>query len=305
MDNKITTERLKHTLHYDWIKFVAVLIVAFAVSFFIFGWIGTIKKWEKIEVFIICDEHYDDTLEEDSLKYLQENVPNNMVLQVNVTYISPSDLAYRQLYANNGGANSTLLIVPEYEMAYTGYKFPYLADKSYSRENVGSSGTVKPIYDCLTYFGEEILPKTDPINPQNNARLEQIRNYYVGNADEPSSDWGGKVFIYDPAEGEDAYEPARGNVYGLRIDNLPGVRTNYKFYRYEDTENGVQVAYQKLPDGSFVLDGNGNKVPYQDKAYLVINDVGYTVGKEGMKKKYYEHTETFELAKFILDRYFS
>ena len=278
MDNKVTAQRLKISLKYDWLAYVAVAVVAIFISFFVFGWIANVKNHEKIEIFIVCNEHYDDTLGEDALKYLQENVENNRILQVNVTYVSPSDSSYRDLYSTNGGSSSSILILPKSEMDLTGYMYPFVVDKLHYSDN-----TKEPI-DSLTYAGSMLNLS------------EQMKDYYLS-----GSNWRYRMYTYvynGDNEEEDEYlaNSASGNMYGFEISSLAGGE-NYKFYQYDS--NGIK--YMSKLDGTPDLSR-----PYTEPGYLVINDANcYTVGKLCKDKKYHDRIETFVVAKFILERYYN
>lgn len=278
MDNKITRERLKVSLKYDWLAYVAVAVVAIFLSVFIFGWIANLKTDEKIEIFIVCNEHYDDTLGEDALKYLQENVEGNRILQVNVTYVSPSDTNYRDLYSTNGGSSSSILILPKSEMELTGYMYPFLVDKQHFTDK-----TKEPV-DCLTYAGTMINLS------------EEMKEYYFS-----GTNWQYRMFRYiytGENEEDDDYlaNVASGCMYGFEISALAGGQ-NYKFYQYDKTG----IKYHNKLDGTPDLSR-----PYTEPGYLVINDANcYTVGKLCRDKKYHNRTETFIVAKFILERYYN
>ena len=274
MDNKITGERFSLMVKYDWLKFVAVLLAAVFVSVFVFGWIGNLKGWEKIEIFIVCNEFYDDDLSKDAMQYLNEQRPGHTIQKINVSVVNPSDSSYRDLYATNGGQGSTILIVPKSEMNITGYKFEMLADNSYLTES-------KTVSESLTDIGSRIMPTedlNDNANPTefvfNNYSTYAYRYEYTGN---------------DPQNDKYLSSTANGAIYGLNISKGAKGYQMFKFYQYD----GANVKYYPNTTNPMLEDG-----------YLVVNTANaYTVGSYGLSKKHYSNDASFVVAQFMIDRY--
>ena len=272
MDNRITKPRLKNLFKYDWLKLVALLLVSIFVPLIGFTFITNLKNSEIISVFIVCDEHNDEGLKASAEKYLKENVSNNMISEVRITYLSPTDEDYRTLYTVNGGNACTIMILPELEMKQTGFNIdPPLVKAGDYDEN-----TTQGIADKLSEFGAAALS-------------DEMKEYYF---DTPL--WRERVFTYkfegEASESTRFQQKASGNVYGLRIDDLS---SRYKFKHYVQTEDKRGYYVEK--------DENGNDV--YEKGYLVINvpTLAYSVGKWGSSPSHYGHTETFALAAYIFD----
>jgi hypothetical protein len=272
VDNKITKSRLKNLFRYDWLKLVALLLVAIFVPIIGFTFITNPKSSEIISVFVVCDVHNDAGLKASAEKYLKENVSNNMITEVRITYVSPTDVNYRTLYTVNGGNACTIMILPEFEMKQTAFSIdpPLVKASDYDADTTGG------IADKLSEFGAAALS-------------EEMKEYYF---DTPL--WRERVFVYE-YEGEETQETrfqqsVSGNVYGLRIDDLS---SRYKFKHYVQTNDEKGYAVEQ--------DEGGNDV--YEKGYLVINvpTLAYSVGKWGASASHYSHTETFALAAYIFD----
>lgn len=287
MDNRLTKSRLAQHFRYDWYKYLAVAIVAVFVSIFLFDWIATTKAWERLDVYIVSNKFYDDTLKSDIEKFLDENLEDNMIREVNVTHLSPSDPQYRELYTANGGSSSTILILPYSEMVLTGHQVLTVVDNKKMKENGGS------MLDNADFFVKDYLLKDS-----------ELLNHYF-NAD--GSGVMANLFEFSCSlspqryENDEYYKGIEGNVYGFRIDNLP--RCPYEFYQYD----GNGIVYEKEPNGELKLDKQtGEPIPKTESGYLVVNShaTAYTVGKYGVGSDYDDHFETFMVAGFILERYY-
>ena len=283
MDNKITKNRLVQHLKYDWYKYLALIAVVVFLSIFIFDWIATTKAWEKLDIYIVSNKFYDSTLKDDVQKFLDENIDDNIIREVNVTQISPSNSEYRDLYSTNGGSGSTILILPYSEMVLTGHQVLTAVSNNYLSE-----GTMFSNSDF--FVGDYLLKDT------------QLRSQYF-NADGSGVldnlfvfDWTMNTERYD----DDYYKGISGNVYGFRLDNL--ARCPYEWYQYD----GNQIVYEKDENGEDKIDENGEKIPVKEGGYLVVNShaSAYTVGEYGVGSDYDDHFETFMVAGFILERYF-
>ena len=287
MDNKLTKSRLLYHFKDSWYKYLAMAIVCIFLSIFLFDWIATTKAWERIDIYIVCNRFYDEDLKDDVMKFLDENCEDNMIREVNVTHLSPSDSEYREQYTLNGGNNSTILVLPYSEMALTGHQVLTLVENKYLQTNGGS------MYDSAdTYVGEYILKDSNVRNRYFNADGSGIlENLYV-------FDWK----INEQSYNDTYYHGITGNVYGFRIDNLD--RCPFEWYQYEDESS--EIKYEKDANGEYIKDANGDKIPVKDKGYLVVNShaSAYTVGEYSVGKKYDDHNETFMVAGFMLERYF-
>lgn len=286
MDNKVTKSRLLFHLKYDWYKYLVFVLISIACSILFFDWIATTKAWERIDVYIVSNKFHDNTLQEDILKYLDENLENNKIREVQVTHLSPSDPDYRDLYTVNGGSSSTILILPYSEMALTGHQVLSLTSNEYVSGN-------KTMYESADTFVGEFLLKD-----------EQVKNNYFNSSGSGILD---NLFVFDwesnkDAYNDDYYKGITGNVYGFRIDNL--ARCPFEWYQYEEDSN--QIKYEKDGNGNYILDENNQKIPVKDKGYLVVNThaAAYTVGEYSVGTKYDDRNDSFIVAGFILERYF-
>jgi hypothetical protein len=287
MDNKITKNRLTQHLKYDWYKYLALVAVVIFLSIFLFDWIATTKAWERLDIFIVSNKFYDDTLKDDVKKFLDDSLENNIIREVSVTHISPSSSDYRDVYSTNGGSGSTILILPYSEMVLTGHQVLTAVSNKNNKDNQG----VVKFEDADFFVGDYLLK--DP----------NLKNNYF-NAD--GSGILENLFVFDWKMNEERYNDSyykgiSGNVYGFRIDNL--ARCPFEWYQYD----GNQIVYETYENGEYVLDKNGEKIPVIDKGgYLVVNShaSSYTVGKYGVGSDYDDHFETFMVAGFILERYF-
>ncbi|MBE5732589.1 MAG: hypothetical protein E7353_06070 [Clostridiales bacterium] len=284
MDNKLTKQRLAHHFKYDWYKYLAIAIIAVFVSIFLFDWINTTKAWERLDIFIVSNKFYDTTLKSDIKNFLDENVEDNMIREINITHITPSDPQYRDLYTSNGGSGSTILILPESEMKLTGHQVLTAVSNKYKTE--GS------MLDNADFFVTDYLLKDNNL----------LNNYF--NAD--GSGIMDNLFAFSCESNpdryyDDYYKGIEGNIYGFRIDNL--ARCPYEFYQYDE----ANIMYEKDENGELVLDDEtGQPIPVKDRGYLVVNAhaTAYTVGKYGTGSDYDDHFETFMVARFILERYY-
>ncbi|MBO5224535.1 MAG: hypothetical protein J6C23_08505 [Clostridia bacterium] len=284
MDNKITKPRLAQHFKYDWFKYLVVAVIAVFVSIFLFDWIATTKAWERLDIYIVSNKFYDDTLKADIKKFLDDNIEDNMIRDVYVTHVSPSDPQYRDLYTANGGSGSTILILPESEMNLTGHQVLTAVSNKYKQN--GTS-----MLDNADFFVKDYLLKDSGV----------LNNYF--NAD--GSGIMDNLFQFkceiNPDRYYDSYyKGIEDNIYGFRIDNL--ARCPFEFYQYD----GREILYEKDENEELVLDEHGQPIPVKDKGYLVVNShaTAYTVGKYSTGSDYDDHNETFMVAGFILERYF-
>ncbi len=289
MDNRLTKSRLVQHLKYDWYKYLAIVIIAVFVSIFLFDWIATTKAWERLDIYIVSNKFYDNTLQADVQKFLDENIEDNMIREVHVTHITPSDPQYRDLYTTNGGSGSTILILPKSEMELTGHQVLTVVDNKKMKENGGT------MLENADFFVSDYLLKDNKVR----------ENYF--NAD--GSGIMQNLFQFtceiNPDRYYDTYyKGIEGNIYGFRIDNLE--RCPYEFYQYNKEVNYAEILYEKDGDGNLILDANGEPIPLKEEGYLVVNAhaTAYTVGKYGTGSDYDDHFETFMVAGFMLERYF-
>lgn len=268
MDNKITRSRLSVMFKYDWFKFVVVLVVSIVVSIFIFNWIGNTRKWERIDILVVADKFYDEKLAEDALAYLKEQNPDTKIREINISWIKPSDTGYQETYEAQAGTTASICIIPESEALQTGYKFSTLVKNDYE-------DSAQNLYESMTDWSKFAMPN------------EEIQQYYFSNG------WQDRTYryVYDGEDPElDTYLANTANrcVYGLRIDDIAS--DVFKFYKYDG--NAVEM--------------DENNVPKTEKGYLFLNSTTniVTVGSLGNDPKYYYSDETFEVAQFMLKRYF-
>jgi hypothetical protein len=285
MDNRLTKPRLAQHFKYDWYKYLAVAIVAVFVSIFLFDWIATTKAWERLDIYIVSNEFYDETLKADVKKFLDDNIEDNMIREVYVTHITPSDPQYRDLYTSNGGSGSTILILPESEMNLTGHQVLTVVDNKKMQENGGT------MYENADFFVNDYLLKDSKVrekyfNADGSGIMDNLFQF--------------RCEINPDRYYDDYYKGIEGNIYGFRIDNL--ARCPYEFYQYD----GNEILYEKDEHGELILnEETGLPIPVKDRGYLVVNAhaTAYTVGKYGTGSDYDDHFETFMVAGFILERY--
>jgi hypothetical protein len=244
MDNRLTKPRLAQHFKYDWYKYLAVAIVAVFVSIFLFDWIATTKAWERLDIYIVSNEFYDNTLKSDVKKFLNENVEDNMIREVNVTHISPSDSQYRDLYTANGGSGSTILILPYSEMVLTGHQVLTAVSNKYKEAGKGS------MLDNADFFVQDYLLKDSNLlnnyfNVDGSGIMENLFEFRCDSVPDR---------YYDSY-----YKGIEGNIYGFRIDNLE--RCPYAFYKYD----GNEILYEKDEHGEYILDNNGQRKPIKDQ----------------------------------------
>ena len=79
MDNKVTGERIKQHLYYDWYKYVALAIVCIFVFVVAYVWSGNLRSYEELDVMLTCYDFFDSDFEDDAMDYLNENAAGNIV----------------------------------------------------------------------------------------------------------------------------------------------------------------------------------------------------------------------------------
>ena len=89
MDNKVTGERIKQHLYYDWYKYVALAIVCIFVFVVAYVWSGNLRSYEELDVMLTCYDFFDSDFEDDAMDYLNENAAGNIVKLISVQHIAP------------------------------------------------------------------------------------------------------------------------------------------------------------------------------------------------------------------------
>lgn len=278
MDNKITADRIKQHIHYDWLIYVVVLLVSVFVFSLAYTWSGNLRSYEELDVMITCYELYDAKFADDALKYLNENAEDNIVKSINVQRVSPQANSWAEVLNNYGfGDRTSFIILPESKVDDWAKTFMCMY-------NTFAEGSV---YNANVW--ERIIPDElkefykVPSNAQDyfdeiraiNAEIES------GIIDEES----GKTRIKDVyaelnALNENLYfaEDYSGvqGVFALRVDNLENIASHilFKDEQYED-----------------------------EKYYMVMHYRNGNIGEYGLKEKTYSHYESFWLIRFMLTRY--
>ena len=118
MDNKVTKQRFLTHLRYDWLKYVAVLIVGVFVFVLAYSWMGNLRTSERLKIMFTCYEFYDqEGFEEDAIEYLNDTYPNNIVQDLSVYTVSATNENWGEsLNAYGFDVNVIMLILPENKM---------------------------------------------------------------------------------------------------------------------------------------------------------------------------------------------
>ena len=66
MDNKITRDRIKQHMHYDWYKYVVCVLLCVFIFSLAYTWSGNYRAYEELDVFITCYDFYDDDFKSDA-----------------------------------------------------------------------------------------------------------------------------------------------------------------------------------------------------------------------------------------------
>lgn len=278
MDNKITGDRIKQHLHYDWYKYVAIAAVCIFVFVLAYTWVGNNRSYEELDTMFTCYDFYDADFASDALDYLNENVENNIIRRVNVQEVSPQSNSWGEILSAYGfGDRTSFLILPE-------SKIDEWANTFMCMYNTGMQGgaynsdvweriipeQLREFYavpgEVATYFEAISRAETDfdegMISSQ---ELEQIKkdNYAIINSLNEN------LYLAKDANGTEG-------VYALRVDNLINVSSyvSFKSKAYEDERYFLVMHYR-----------NGN------------------IGEYGIVNKTREHYESFYLIRFLLTRY--
>lgn len=266
MDNKFTSERFKKHLHYDWYKYVGVLLLGIFFFSLIYTWSGNYRDHEVLEGMITCYSWYDTDFESDALGYLNENVDNNTVKKLAIQEVSVQSADWLDIIQGFGlGQRTAFMVLPE----------------QYLKEFVGNFMCLYNTSEDAGAYNYDVWEKIIP---------EQLRDFYAipENAEQYADMIAAAEKSEDAASLLDELNALNDNVYfargatggfgvfALRIDNLPNIAGAMSF-----KEPGV-------PD---------------EKYYLLLYGKNSNVGKYGVNEKTYSHNEAFYLFRFILTRY--
>lgn len=267
MDNRITHERIKQHLHYDWFKYVVFVVLCVFVFSLAYTWSGNYRAFEELDIFVTCYSYMDDDFKEDALKYLNKNCSNNVVKVIGVSHISAISGSWGEsLNAMAMNDRTSFLILPESQME--NYASTFLCMYSVS---AGSHKVNTEIWNA-------IMP--DELK-ENYAVPDNINDYVERMAAASDDAQLQEIKKEANAENENLYFD-KGNrgigVYGIRVDNLYDVtRIRFKSDRPD-----------LYPD---------------EKYYLVMHYNNHNSGSYGYTEKITEHYESFALVKFFLTRY--
>ena len=259
MENKITSERIKNHFKYDWFKYLAVLIACIFVFCVAYVWMGALRVYERLECFITCYEFYDqDNFERDVVAHLNGDYvysDTNSVKEVNTYTLPAHSGSWGETLSAYGHDLGTLIVVlPESQMeTWANWFFPL--KKSAEDDPNG-------VYTSRVW--DRIIPN-------------ELKGWYEN---EENVYWQKE---YDDSQGGNF---GASSIYGLRLDNLPGIENYFKFTLTEE-----EAFMAGLDD-------------YQpEKYYLLVNYMNYNLGEYGYSSKYYSHAEGFEVVKYFLTRY--
>ena len=220
MDNKVTKKRISVHFEYDWLKYIAILIVSIFVWYFVFMQINVTRDFEKIEVFFSQYSTEGPDLSTDFINEMNAS-GDDVIRDVNVNYQSPKSAeTYGTLFQANQ-LTADIMILP------------------------------KKYMDSFALYFREWAP-----NPKAFVSDESFANYLFtpDEGENFSFDWKewfsdeNNLYVFN-AEGDNAasYSKWNGRVCGIRIDNLKGIAMDnspfafdYKKINPEDTESDTE-----------------------------------------------------------------
>lgn len=221
MDNKVTKKRISVHFEYDWLKYIAILIVSIFVWYFVFMQINVTRDFEKIEVFFSQYSTEGPDLSTDFINEMNA-AGDDVIRDVNVNYQSPKSAeTYGTLFQANQLTADIMILPKKYMENFALYFREWAPDPEafVSNEEGFANYLFTPdegenfSFDWKEWFSDE-------------------NNLYVFNA-----------------EGDNAerYSQYNGRVCGIRIDNLKGIAMDnspfafdYKKINPEDTESDTE-----------------------------------------------------------------
>lgn len=117
MDNRVTKKRILLHLEYDWIKYVAVLLLSIFLTYFVFVQININREYEIINVFFTCYETNDAKLATDFEDELARK-GDTVIRDVKVAYKDPSLDSYGQLLMAEGFIDDVIVLPEKYMFSY-------------------------------------------------------------------------------------------------------------------------------------------------------------------------------------------
>ena len=267
MDNKITRDRIKQHMHYDWYKYVVCVLLCVFIFSLAYTWSGNYRAYEELDVFITCYDFYDDDFKSDALKYLNKNCSNNIVKVIGVSSMSAISPSWGEALNSMGYNDRTaFMILPESQMDTYAATFLCMysvtANSGKTDENIWKAvipDELKEFYAIPENVGEYIDRMAKAESDEQLVEIKKEVNAINEN------------LYFDKGN--------RGmGVYGIRVDNLADT-TRIRFKSYDP---------DRYPD---------------EKYYLVMHYNNHNSGSYGYTNKIDGHYESFALAKFFLTRY--
>lgn len=117
MDNKVTKKRILLHLEYDWIKYVAAVLLSVFLSYFVFMQININREFEIINVFFSCYETNDARLATDFEEELARK-GDTVIRDVKVAYKDPKIDSYGQLLTAEGFIDDVIILPEKYMFSY-------------------------------------------------------------------------------------------------------------------------------------------------------------------------------------------
>lgn len=179
MDNKITKDRFKRHLEYDWYRYVLVILASVFVWYVVFMELNASREYEKLEVFFGCYSSNED-LDAPFLNSLAAE-GDDLVREVEVAYRSPLESYYGQLFMA-AVYSADIFVVSDRDMrVYAGW-FLELTDEVisaclpdeikdsigyyvYSKDSVSEEGYDPSLEGRKCAFRVDDLAKIDVDNP--------------------------------------------------------------------------------------------------------------------------------------------
>ena len=221
MDNKVTKKRISVHFEYDWLKYIAILIVSIFVWYFVFMQINVTRDFEKIEVFFSQYSTEGPDLSTDFINEMNA-AGDDVIRDVNVNYQSPKSAeTYGTLFQANQLTADIMILPKKYMDGFALYfrewaenPEAFVSDKGFANYLFTPEPTGENFsFDWKEWFSDE-------------------NNLYVFQA-----------------EGDNAerYSQYNGRVCGIRIDNLKGIAMDnspfafdYKKINPDDKESDTE-----------------------------------------------------------------
>ena len=267
MDNKVTGDRIKQHIHYDWYKYVVCVVLCVFVFSLAYTWSGNYRAYEELDVFITCYDFMDDDFKSDALKYLNENCDNNIVKVIGLSEMSAISGSWGEaLNAMGFNDRTSFLILPESQMDTYASGFLCMYSVASGTHNANAEIWNAVIPDELKDFyalPDNIDECVDKLaKAKTDAELKTVKDEVNAINENLYFDKGGRGI----------------GVYGVRVDNLADITR----IRFKSTNPAL------YPD---------------EKYYLVMHYNNHNSGSYGYTNKITGHYESFAFVKFFLTRY--